>query len=157
MRLRLAAALTRLDAAGTIHVRRDTTVGQVARSLALAAFRRGRRALRRGRLRPPAARRPTMRPSCASVSTATVDEAVQQVSGGRRLIVIGVIVLAVLVALRALGELTRDDQRAQGPAGSSYAYGPYGASAYASAAAALGARRPPPARSAATISTSTRG
>ena len=29
-------------------------------------------------------------------------------------------------------ELTRDDQRAQGPAGSSYAYGPYGAAAYAS-------------------------
>jgi hypothetical protein len=33
MRLRLAAALTRLDAAGAIRVRRDTTVGQVARSL----------------------------------------------------------------------------------------------------------------------------
>jgi hypothetical protein len=33
MRLQLAAALTRLDAAGAIHVRRDTTVGQVARSL----------------------------------------------------------------------------------------------------------------------------
>jgi hypothetical protein len=33
MRLRLAAALTRLDAAGTIRVRRDTTLGQVARSL----------------------------------------------------------------------------------------------------------------------------
>ena len=52
-------------------------------------------------------------------------------SGGRRLIVIGVAVLAVLVALRVAGELTRDDQRAQGPAGSSYAYGRYGASAYA--------------------------
>jgi hypothetical protein len=52
-------------------------------------------------------------------------------SDGRRLIVIGVAVLAVLGALRALAELTRDDQRAQGPAGSSYAYGPYGASAYA--------------------------
>ena len=33
MRLQLAAALTRLDAAGTIRVRRDTTLGQVARSL----------------------------------------------------------------------------------------------------------------------------
>jgi hypothetical protein len=33
MRLQLAAALTRLDAAGAIRVRRDTTVGQVARSL----------------------------------------------------------------------------------------------------------------------------
>ncbi len=33
MRLRLAAALTRLDAAGAVRVRRDTTVGQVARAL----------------------------------------------------------------------------------------------------------------------------
>jgi hypothetical protein len=33
MRLRLAAALTRLDAGGAIRVRRDTTVGQVARTL----------------------------------------------------------------------------------------------------------------------------
>jgi hypothetical protein len=33
MRLQLAAALTRLDAAGAIRVRRDTTLGQVARSL----------------------------------------------------------------------------------------------------------------------------
>ncbi|MDX6561575.1 MAG: hypothetical protein QOD65_1389 [Gaiellales bacterium] len=33
MRLQLAAALTRLDEAGAIRVRRDTTVGQVARSL----------------------------------------------------------------------------------------------------------------------------
>jgi hypothetical protein len=33
MRLQLAAALTRLDTAGAIHVRRDTTVGQVARAL----------------------------------------------------------------------------------------------------------------------------
>jgi hypothetical protein len=33
MRLRLAAALTRLDAAGAIRVRRDTTVGEVARTL----------------------------------------------------------------------------------------------------------------------------
>jgi hypothetical protein len=41
-------------------------------------------------------------------------------------------VLAVLGALRALAELTRDDRRAQGPEGSSYAYGPYGATAYAS-------------------------
>jgi hypothetical protein len=41
-------------------------------------------------------------------------------------------VLAVLVGLRVLAELSSDDQRAQGPAGSSYAYGPYGASAYAS-------------------------
>jgi hypothetical protein len=53
------------------------------------------------------------------------------VNGGRRLIVIGAIVLGVLVVLRVLGELTKDDRRAQGPAGSSYAYGPYGASAYA--------------------------
>jgi Domain of unknown function (DUF4350) len=53
------------------------------------------------------------------------------VSGGRRLIAIGAIVLAALVVLRVLGELTKDDQRAQGPAGSSYAYGPYGTSAYA--------------------------
>ncbi len=40
MRLQLAAALTRLDAAGTIHVRRDTTVGQVARSLRSPHFDR---------------------------------------------------------------------------------------------------------------------
>jgi len=53
------------------------------------------------------------------------------VTGGRRLLVLGGIVLAVLVALRIAGELTRDDERAQGPAGSSYAYGSYGASAYA--------------------------
>jgi hypothetical protein len=33
MRLQLAAALTRLDETGAIHVRPDTTVGQVARSL----------------------------------------------------------------------------------------------------------------------------
>ena len=52
-------------------------------------------------------------------------------TGGRRLLVLGGIVLAVLVALRIAGELTRDDERAQGPAGSSYAYGSYGASAYA--------------------------
>jgi Domain of unknown function (DUF4350) len=59
-------------------------------------------------------------------------------SDGRKLIVIGVVVLAVLGGLRALAELTRDDQRAQGPAGSSYAYGPYGASAYASLLRAAG-------------------
>jgi hypothetical protein len=53
------------------------------------------------------------------------------VSSARRLIVIGGIVLAALVVLRVLGELTKDDRRAQGPAGSSYAYGPYGTSAYA--------------------------
>ena len=70
-------------------------------------------------------------------------------SDSRRLIVIGIAVLVVLGALRAVSELTRDDQRAQGPAGSSYAYGPYGASAYASAAARRGPRRHPPARSAA--------
>ena len=52
-------------------------------------------------------------------------------SGGRRLVVLGGILLAVLVALRIAGELTRDEERAQGPAGSSYAYGTYGASAYA--------------------------
>ena len=38
MRLQLAAALTRLDDAGAIHVRRDTTVGQVARSLSSPHF-----------------------------------------------------------------------------------------------------------------------
>ncbi len=38
MRLRLAAALTRLDAAGAIRVRRDTTVGQVAGWLRSAHF-----------------------------------------------------------------------------------------------------------------------
>ena len=53
------------------------------------------------------------------------------VSGGRRLLVIGLAVLAVLIALRIAGELTRQDTRAQGPAGSSYAYGEYGVSAYA--------------------------
>jgi hypothetical protein len=52
-------------------------------------------------------------------------------SGGRRLIVLGIAVLGVLVALRVAGELTRDSRRAQGPAGSSYAYGEYGVSAYA--------------------------
>jgi hypothetical protein len=38
MRLQLAAALTRLDAAGTIHVRRDTTLGQVSKSLGSRDF-----------------------------------------------------------------------------------------------------------------------
>ena len=38
IRLRLAAALTRLDAAGAIRVRRDTTVDQVARSLRSQQF-----------------------------------------------------------------------------------------------------------------------
>jgi hypothetical protein len=38
MRLQLAAALTRLDDAGTIRVRRDTTLGQVARSLRSQEF-----------------------------------------------------------------------------------------------------------------------
>jgi hypothetical protein len=38
MRLQLAAALTRLDEAGAVHVRRDTTVGQVARSLGSRDF-----------------------------------------------------------------------------------------------------------------------
>jgi hypothetical protein len=38
MRLQLAAALTRLDDAGTIRVRRDTTLGQVARSLGSRDF-----------------------------------------------------------------------------------------------------------------------
>jgi len=38
MRLQLAAALTRLDAAGAIRVRRDTTLGQVARSLRSQEF-----------------------------------------------------------------------------------------------------------------------
>jgi hypothetical protein len=52
-------------------------------------------------------------------------------TGGRRLILLGCIVVAVLVGLRIAGELTRDDERAQGPAGSSYGYGTYGASAYA--------------------------
>jgi hypothetical protein len=52
-------------------------------------------------------------------------------SGGRRLLLIGLAVLAVLIALRVAGELTRDDTPAQGPAGSSYAYGTYGVAAYA--------------------------
>jgi hypothetical protein len=38
MRLQLAAALTRLDAAGAIRVRRDTTLGQIARSLGSDSF-----------------------------------------------------------------------------------------------------------------------
>jgi hypothetical protein len=38
MRLQLAAALTRLDDAGTIRVRRDTTLGQVARTLRSQEF-----------------------------------------------------------------------------------------------------------------------
>jgi hypothetical protein len=53
------------------------------------------------------------------------------VSGSRRLIALGAVVLLVLIALRVAGELSRDDQRAQTPAGSSYAYGSYGVSAYA--------------------------
>jgi hypothetical protein len=52
--------------------------------------------------------------------------------------VIGAVILTVLVALRVLGELTNDEQRAQGPAGSSYAYGPYGTSAYATLLARSG-------------------
>jgi hypothetical protein len=59
-------------------------------------------------------------------------------SGSRRLIAIAAILLTVLVGLRVLGELTKDDRRAQGPAGSSYAYGPYGASAYATLLARSG-------------------
>jgi hypothetical protein len=38
MRLQLAAALTRLDATGAIRVRRDTTLGQIARSLRSESF-----------------------------------------------------------------------------------------------------------------------
>jgi hypothetical protein len=38
MRLQLAAALTRLDSSGAIRVRRDTTIGQVARSLGSQHF-----------------------------------------------------------------------------------------------------------------------
>jgi hypothetical protein len=38
MRHRLAAALTRLDAAGAVRVRRDTTIGQVGRSLGSKHF-----------------------------------------------------------------------------------------------------------------------
>jgi hypothetical protein len=38
MRHRLAAALTRLDAAGAVRVRRDTTIGQVGRSLGSTHF-----------------------------------------------------------------------------------------------------------------------
>jgi Domain of unknown function (DUF4350) len=53
-------------------------------------------------------------------------------SSSRRLVALGVALLVVLVALRVANELTRDGQRAQGPPGSSYARGPYGASAYAS-------------------------
>jgi hypothetical protein len=53
------------------------------------------------------------------------------VSGGRRLILLGAVVAVVLIALRVAGDLTSDDKRAQGPAGSSYAYGDYGVSAYA--------------------------
>jgi hypothetical protein len=53
------------------------------------------------------------------------------VSGGRRLIALGAALVIVLIALRVVGELTRDDKRAQGPAGSSYAYGTFGVSAYA--------------------------
>jgi hypothetical protein len=59
-------------------------------------------------------------------------------TAGRRLIAIGAILLALLFALRVLGELTRDDRRAQGPAGSSYAYGRYGTSAYATLLARTG-------------------
>ena len=59
-------------------------------------------------------------------------------TGGRRLVVLGGIVLAVLVALRIAGELTRDDERAQGPAGSSYAYGTLWSIGLRGAAAALG-------------------
>jgi hypothetical protein len=53
------------------------------------------------------------------------------VSARGRLIALGVALVVLLVGLRVLGELTRDDQRAQGPAGSSYAYGRFGLSAYA--------------------------
>jgi Domain of unknown function (DUF4350) len=52
-------------------------------------------------------------------------------NGSRRLIAIGAGVLIVLTALRIAGELSRDDQRAQVPAGSSYAYGPTGVSGFA--------------------------
>ena len=48
------------------------------------------------------------------------------------------VALAVLIALRVAGELTRDGSAAQGPPGSSYAYGEYGASAYAACWGALG-------------------
>lgn len=52
-------------------------------------------------------------------------------SDGRRLMLIGGVVLAVLLGLRVVGELTRDHRNTQGPPGSSYAYGRYGTSAYA--------------------------
>ena len=130
MRLQLAAALTRLDAAGTIRVRRDTTLGQVA-----------------GWLRSATSTPPPMRFAGVVYGRRppTIDDATgaaraargngrggrAPMSGGRRLLVLGLVVLAVLVALRVAGELTRENVRAQGPAGSSYAYGRYGVSAYA--------------------------
>ena len=54
MRLQLAAALTRLDAAGTIRVRRDTTLGQVARSLRSHDFDAAADRFAGRRLRSPA-------------------------------------------------------------------------------------------------------
>ena len=98
-----------------------------------------------------------MRRNCGERLAATVEEAGRSVSGGRRLIVLGGIVLAVLVALRVAGELTRDDERAQGPAGSSYAYGSYGVIRLRGAAAALGSSRWCGCATARVTSTSTRG
>ena len=78
MRLQLAAALTRLDDAGAIRVRRDTTVGQVARSLALAGVRRGRRCASPASSTAAGRRRPTMPPTLRERLAATVEEAARR-------------------------------------------------------------------------------
>ena len=157
MRLQLAAALTRLDEAGAIHVRRDTT-RRAGRPLAAARTHFDAAAVRfagvvYGR-RPP-----TVDDARRSARAPRRDRRRGRapMSDSRRLIVIGIAVLAVLGALRVLAELTRDDQRAQGPAGSSYAYGPYGATAYASLLRALGPRGASACATGRATSTSTRG
>src|SRR6185503_750938 len=89
-----------------------------------------RRRVRRRRLRPPSSHA-GRRDRSAAVPRGDGGGGTAQMTGGRRLVLLGVIVVAVLIGLRVAGELTRDDERARGPAGSSYAYGAYGASAYA--------------------------
>ena len=101
MRLQLAAALTRLDEAGAIHVRRDTTVGQVARSLGSPDFDAAAERF----AGVVYGRRPPTIDDAADLRRAARGHrrrGAAPMSDSRRLILIGIAVLAVLGALRAV-------------------------------------------------------